>query len=79
MLTPADTYTALKRQARFGTNLLSAARQLEVWSNVTRADLNISALHALTVGSGWTVSAWTDVSAERVGVDHCCFTAVRAF
>ena len=48
---------ALKRQVRFATNLLMAARQLEVVSNVTAADVDLPTERpSPPVGTSWTDS-----------------------
>ena len=51
---------SLKRQVRFASNFLNAARQMEVISNTTAAEVN----HPTTrpsppVGSSWTDSTWS--------------------
>eukprot|EP00935_MAST-01C_sp_MAST-1C-sp1_P000879 g879.t1 len=48
---------ALKRQVRFATNFLNAARQLEVLSQVTKEDVNLPTTRpAPPVGDSWTDS-----------------------
>eukprot|EP00040_Diaphanoeca_grandis_P000572 m.15796 g.15796 ORF g.15796 m.15796 type:complete len:1168 (-) comp10754_c0_seq1:58-3561(-) len=48
---------ALKRQVRFATNFLSAARQMEVFAGVTAAQVNMSTTRpSPQVGSSWTDS-----------------------
>lgn len=48
---------ALKRQVRFATNLLTMARQLEVITNTTRAEVNLATERpSPPVGTSWTDS-----------------------
>jgi alpha-mannosidase len=48
---------ALKRQVRFATNLLHAARQLEIVTNTTAAEVNFpTRRHSPAIGGSWTDS-----------------------
>jgi len=48
---------ALKRQVRFATNFLAAARQMEIFGAVTTADVNLSTVRpSPPVGTSWTDS-----------------------